>query len=119
MDSILTSVKKHVGGIYEECEDFDVDIIDHINGVFVILWRMGVGPAKCFRIEDKNNTWDEFTQDIDYLEAVKTYIGQKVKLIFDPPNNSSLLQALKDSIAEFEWTLNFAAETKTEAKEET
>lgn len=118
MDSILTSVKKHIG-IDEDCEAFDVDIIDHINGVFVILWRLGVGPKKCFRIEDENNTWDDFIQDTDYLEAVKTYIGQKVRLLFDPPTNSSLLQALKDSIAEFEWSLNVAAETPIETKEET
>ena len=52
-------------------------------------------------------------------KAVKTYVGQKVKLIFDPPTNASLLQALKDSVAEFEWTLNCLSETPIEEKEET
>lgn len=118
MDSILTLVKKHIG-IDELCDAFDVDIIGHINSVFVILWQLGVGPKKCFRIEDENNTWGEFTQGNDELEAVKTYISQKVKLLFDPPTNSSLLQALKDSIAEFEWRLNVAADNSTEEKEVT
>lgn len=117
MDSILTFVKKQVG-IDEECEAFDVDIIGHINSVFVILWQLGVGPKKCYRIESESETWDEFTQGNEELEAVKTYIGQKVKLMFDPPTNSSLLQALKESIAEFEWRLNIVAEISTEEKEE-
>lgn len=118
MDSILTFVKKHIG-IDEECDAFDVDIIGHINSVFVILWQLGVGPSKCFRIEDENNEWDEFTQGNNELEAVKTYIGQKVKLLFDPPTNSSVLQALKESVNEFEWRLNVISETATEEKEET
>lgn len=117
MDSILTSVKKHIG-VDEDCKAFDVDITDHINSVFVILWQLGVGPKKCFRIEDEFNTWDEFLNGNDELEAVKTYIGQKVKLLFDPPTNSSLLQALKESINEFEWRLNIISETLTEEKEE-
>lgn len=117
MDSILTFVKKQVG-IDEECDAYDVDIIGHINSVFFILWQLGVGPKKCYRIESESETWDEFTQGNDELEAVKTYIGQKVKLMFDPPTVSSLLQALKESIAEFEYRLNIAAEISTEEKEE-
>lgn len=117
MESILTSVKKDIG-VPEECDEFDPDIIRDINSVFFILWQLGVGPTNCFRIKDANTSWDEFIQGSDELEAVKTYVYQKVKLKFDPPTNSSLLQALKDSVAEFEWRLNFASETSTESKEE-
>lgn len=117
MDSILMFVKKNVG-IDEECNAFDMDIIGHINSVFVILWQLGVGPEKCFRIDNGYNTWEEFTEGNNELEAVKTYVCQKVKLLFDPPSNSSLLQALKDSIAEFEWRLNVISETQTKEKEE-
>ena len=113
MDSILTSVKKDIGGITEEYTHFDDTIIRHINSAFVILWQAGVGPSKCFSIKDRYNTWDEFIQDNDELEAVKTYVSQKVKLLFDPPTNSTLLQALKESVSEFEWRLNFFAEIPT------
>jgi hypothetical protein len=113
MDSILTSVKKDIGGITEACNHFDDTIIRHINSAFVILWQAGVGPSKCYSIEDESNTWDEFTNGDETLEAVKTYVGQKVHLLFDPPTNSTLLQALKESVSEFEWRLNFFAEIPT------
>ena len=113
MDSILTSVKKDIGGIAEDYTHFDETIIRHINSAFVILWQAGVGPKKCFRIEDVSATWDDFMNDDETLEAVKTYVGQKVKLLFDPPTNSTLLQALKESVNEFEWRLNFFAEIPT------
>ena len=45
MDSILTSIKKLLG-IAEEYTQFDVDIIKHINTVFMILTQMGVGPPE-------------------------------------------------------------------------
>ena len=41
-DSILTSIKKLLG-IAEECEDFDTDIIMHINSTFLNLYQIGVG----------------------------------------------------------------------------
>lgn len=47
-ESILTSIKKLLG-ITEEYEQFDPDIIMHINSVFMILTQMGVGPSKGFR----------------------------------------------------------------------
>ena len=45
MESILTSIKKLLG-IQEECEDFDTDIIIHINTVFTILNQLGVAQKK-------------------------------------------------------------------------
>ena len=43
MDSILTSIKKLLG-IDESYTHFDVDIIMHINSVFMTLRQLGVGP---------------------------------------------------------------------------
>ena len=37
----------------------------------------------------------------------------KVRLVFDPPTSSALLDALKQSIQEYEWRLNVEAETPT------
>lgn len=110
MDSILTSVKKKLG-IAEEYEHFDADIIDHINSTFMVLAQLGVGPSERFYIEDSQTTWDDFISEPGKLQAVKTYVYQKVRLIFDPPTNSTHLQALEKSIAEFEWRLNVESET--------
>lgn len=110
-DSILTSIKKLLG-IAEDYEHFDTDIIMHINSVFMVLNQLGVGPATGFRIEDKTSTWDEFVEDELRFEAVKSYIYLKVKLKFDPPLSSAVIQVYNELIKEYEWRLNVAAETE-------
>ena len=111
MESILTSIKKLLG-ISEEYEQFDQDIIMHINTVFMNLTQLGVGPDKGFYIEDADATWDDFV-NLDkniQLQAVKTYIYLKVKLLFDPPLSSAVIESTNNMIAELEWRLNAAVE---------
>lgn len=110
-DSILTSIKKLLG-MTEEYTNFDTDIIIHINSVFMNLHQLGVGPSEGFRIEDEYTTWDDYITEDDNLDAVKTYIYLKVKLVFDPPLNGSVMEALKQSIAEYEWRLNVQADSE-------
>lgn len=111
MDSILTSVKK-VCGMTEDYTHFDDDMIMHINMVFMILTQIGIGPEEGFSIKDKFSLWSDFIPEDDLrFEGVKTYVAQKTKIVFDPPTSSSVMQALKDSIAELEWRLNIAAES--------
>lgn len=112
MESILTSIKKLLG-IAEEYTHFDEDLIMHINSVLTILTQMGIGPSTGFIITDKSNTWDEFIDNKIYLEAVKTYIHLKVKLVFDPPLSSAVTEAMNKMITELEWRLYTAAETKS------
>lgn len=111
-DSILISIKKLLG-IENEYTNFDPDIIMHINSVFMILNQLGVGPKEGFRIEDKKASWDEYITDNDNLDSVKTYIHLKVKLLFDPPLNSAVLEAMKQTINELEWRLNVQAESNS------
>ena len=59
MESILTSIKKLLG-ITEEYDQFDPDIIMHINSVFMVLTQLGVGPAEGFSIEDDTAVWTDF-----------------------------------------------------------
>lgn len=103
MNSILTSIKKLLG-ITEEYDVFDNDLIMHINSVFFILYQLGVGrdPSTPFTISGAADEWTDFI-DANQVDLVKSYIYLKVRLLFDPPQNSSLLQAIKDQIAEFEW----------------
>ena len=110
MESILTSIKKLLG-ITEEYDQFDPDIIMHINSVFMILTQIGVGPAEGFSIEDDTAVWTDFIQDIKKLESVKTYIYLKVKLAFDPPLSSAVIESMNRLINELEWRLNVAAES--------
>lgn len=107
MDSILTSVKKMLG-IAEEYTHFDADLIMHINSVFMILTQLGVGPSEGFSIEDDIATWDEFIQGKKDINAVKSYVGLKVRLLFDPPTSSAQMENTNKLINELEWRLNSA-----------
>lgn len=111
MESILTSIKKLLG-IAEDYTHFDADIIMHINSVLMILSQLGVGPTEGFRIEDETSEWTDFVPDIEKLEAVKTYVHLKVKLLFDPPLNASVLKSTEELIGELEFRLNVAAESE-------
>ena len=110
MESILTSIKKLLG-ITEEYEHFDDDLIMHINSVFMVLNQLGVGPENGFAITSKADQWSSYISDPVKVAPVKTYMYQKVRLIFDPPASSSVIESYKQMIYEFEWRLNVAAES--------
>lgn len=109
MDSILTSVKKMLG-IPEDYEQFDMDIIMHINSVLMILTQLGVGPEEGFVITDKTDKWSDFIGEGKLVELVKSYVYLKVRLIFDPPQSSSIIEAMNRQISEFEWRINVAVD---------
>lgn len=105
MESILTSIKKTLG-ISEEYTHFDEDLIMHINSALAVLCQLGVGPSEGFFITNKSAVWSDFVPDLSKLQFIKTYVYQKVKLLFDPPQSSAAIQALNESIKEFEWRIN-------------
>lgn len=109
-ESILTTIKKMLG-IVEDYEAFDEDIIVNINTVFMTLNQIGVGPEEGFAITSKHSKWSDFIKEDKKLESVKTYIYLKVKLIFDPPSSSFVLESMKNNIAELEWRLNVQADS--------
>lgn len=109
MESILTSIKKLLG-IVEEYEYFDQDIIIHINSVFSILNQLGVGPSNGFSIKNKDAVWTDFLSDETKLEDIKSYIYLKVKLLFDPPLSSAVIDSTKRLIDELEWRINIAVD---------
>lgn len=111
MESILTSIKKMLG-IGEEYAHFDADIIFHINSALMTLNQLGVGPADGFFVTTDEQTWEGFLGESKKLEAVKSYIYLRVKLLFDPPANGTLVESINKQIAEFEWRLNVQAESK-------
>lgn len=110
MDSILTSIKKLLG-LTEDYTHFDTDIVMHINSVFMILFQLGVGPDGGFSISDASAVWSDFLPEDTNLELVKSYMYLKVRLLFDPPSSSVVMDAVKRSIDEFEWRLNAEAES--------
>lgn len=116
MESILTSVKKLLG-IEESYEHFDADIIMHINSVFMILTQLGVGPSEGFSIQDSETSWSDFIPEGSNLEAVKSYMHHKVRLLFDPPTSSAHIEAINRTIGELEWRLNVEADSTIVSEE--
>lgn len=107
-DSILNSVKHMLGS----CDDyFDSDLITFINGAFSTLMQLGVGPKTGFSISGSDETWSSYTENKPELEMVKTYVYTKVRLRFDPPQGSSVLQLMQQDANELEWRLNVATDS--------
>lgn len=115
-ESILTSIKKNIG-IEENYTHFDLDLITHINSVFSILTQMGVGPESGFQISGSSETWGQFMDsENECLIMVKSYVYLKVRLIFDPPISSSVMEAINRQISEMEWRLFVASDNSKALK---
>lgn len=107
-NSILDTVKQ-LSRVAPEDTDFDLDFIIGINTVFSDLNQLGVGPERVFQIEDNKATWDEFTGGNDALNAVRSYMVNRMRLLFDPPTTSFAITAVEKQVKEHEWRLMEAA----------
>ena len=109
-DSILKTTKRLLGG-YVEGTAFNDEIIYSINSVLSVLTQLGVGPAEGFAITGEEETWSDFIGERTDIAMIKMYVYTKVRLLFDPPSNSFLIDSMKKICDEFEWRLNVAIET--------
>jgi hypothetical protein len=108
-DSILISTKK-ILNIDESYNAFDLDILTHMNMVFSTLNQIGVGPTIPVMVEDNTAVWSELDFPPEQLAMIKTYVFLKVRLLFDPPGTSFVIEAMNKQISELEWRLNFFRE---------
>lgn len=102
-NGILNDIKSSLG-IPLHVTDFDSTIIMHCNTVFSALTQMGVGPKEGFYIVDDTGEWWELTGDHN-IQNVRSYVYLKVKLLFDPPANGTLITVMESQIAEIEWRI--------------
>ena len=109
MTSILNSIKKLLG-IEQDYTHFDQDIILNINSVLMSLTQIGLGPSTGFIITGDTETWTDFLGERIDLESVKTFIYLKVRILFDPPSSSFVLDALERQASEMMWRLNVQIE---------
>ncbi len=103
IESILTSIKQMLG-IGEEDTNFDIELIIYINGALMILNQLGVGTPG-YILRDASETWSDFLGARTDLELIKTNIYLRVRLVFDPPQNSFLVDAIKKQIEEYDWRI--------------
>ena len=103
-ESILKTIKQLIG-CPDDFEQFDLDLIVHINSAFATLTHLGVGPKEGYRIIGADNVWSEFEYDAQKLSLIKDYVYIKTRLLFDPPISGSLMDSLKEQLKEMEWRL--------------
>lgn len=115
-ESILASIKKLLNVDLED-PSFDTDIVVLINGEFMTLQQLGIGPEEGFSISGYEANWTDFFNDQRIIDTVKTYTYMRVRMIFDPPASSVVADAINSRIAELEWRLNVWAEQKAGGEE--
>ena len=112
-ESILASVKKLLG-IMCDYDVFDMDLIIHINSALAVLQQLGIGKNG-FYITGENETWEDYLGEREEnwpnVDMVKSYVYMKVRLIFDPPSSTAVIEAYNKTISEFEWRANVGVET--------
>ena len=105
-DSILATVKTHCN-VSAEDTSFDGELIEDTNTILSILPQLGIGPDEGFAIESKTDEWSDFLSGNPKIGLIKSYVGKRVRLLFDPPSNSQHLEALKTTISELESRLTY------------
>lgn len=109
-ESILMCIKKMLG-LGADYTPFDTDIIVMINSALMTLTQADVGPKEGFRITGMSESWSDFLTNDVMLEAAKQYIYMKVRMVFDPPSSSIVMDALKTQSEEYLWRLIAQAES--------
>lgn len=118
-ESILETIAKMILGSFdnsgiEGANPFETDLIIHINSALSTLTQLGVGSEEGFVVTGSSETWSDFiSEERSDIEMIKSYVYMKVRLMFDPPQNSFLVDSLEKQCKEFEWRANVAVDTKT------
>lgn len=102
-ESVLNSIKQMLG-ITPEQTDFDQDILIHINSVLNIMHQLGV-IKEWINISDTTTKWSDLSTEAERYSMMKSYMYLKVRLLFDPPLNATVISSMERQISELEWRL--------------
>lgn len=103
-ESILTTIKNMLN-IDSDITDFDSELIVLINSSFSTLFQLGIGEDKPFRISGSSETWSQLLTKEYYLELVKETVYLDVRIVFDPPTSSIVLETMKEIRKENQWRI--------------
>ena len=108
-ESILLSIKK-LNNVAADYTAFDDDFVLYINSALSDLNQLGIGPAEGFVVESQDEFWEDFVENEPRLNQLKTYIGLKVRLLFDPPASSFAIEMMEKQLDELAWRLKVSQE---------
>lgn len=103
-ESILTSIKLMLG-MTADYTPYDQQVLMCINTAMNALTQVGIGPVEGFTIRDASTTWEEWIGTDPRMEAAKSALFIRTKMLFDPPANGVMDEAYKEQLAEIEWRL--------------
>lgn len=105
MDKSILADVKAACNVAEDDNGFDIQLIPLINSQLMIAHQFGVGYDG-FKVTGPTETWRDLLGDNgEKLAAMKTWLGYSVLLLFDPPDNGTVLKSYQDQILKFEWML--------------
>ncbi len=107
--TVLNTIKQMLG-LESDDDSFDVEVLVNINSFLIYLCEIGIF-TNCLEIKNDTN-WDDLSNDDLICGALKNYLYQRVKLIFDPPAASTAIDCFKNSISELEWRMQTLVERK-------
>lgn len=113
--NILEDVKMYLG-IPLSVDCFDSTLILHINTSIFLTETISQFAYK--KDIDKSTEWREVFNGKELLvPAIKSYICLKVRLLFDPPNNSFLTQTIERTLTELEFKINMYCDSWNDEEE--
>lgn len=108
-DSILIDVGMACD-VDESERGFDGKLIPLINGQLMMAHQFGLG-TNGFGIKGVADTYQDFLgEHCDKLAAFRTWLGYSVRMLFDPPDNGTILKSYQDQIDKMEWMLRSKTE---------
>lgn len=114
---ILPSVRT-MCNVDAEDSGFDAQLVPLINSQMMIAHHeMGIGKDGFTISGFDDETWaDWLGEGESKLAAAKTWLGYSVLLLFDPPDNASVLKAYQETIDKIAWMLASKSRLEGHAK---
>ena len=110
-NSILADVRSACN-LERDDTSFDNQLIPLINTQMMMAHQFGVG-VDGYLITDGSGTWTDWLGEHESnLVAIKTWLGFSVLLMFDPPDNGTVLKSYQDQVQKMEWMLREKSEEK-------
>lgn len=97
---------KTISGVHKELDVFDDELILYAHTVLFTLTDIG-GTLKTGYSLTKDTAWSAVIDTtIPEFNAIRTYLGLKVRLKFDRPASQHVADALERDVKELEWRLH-------------
>jgi len=106
-ESILLSIKK-LNNVAADYTAFDDDFVMYINTALSDLNQVGIGPYEGYAIVNEDDLWEDFLGDDPRRNQARTFVGLKVRLMFDPPASSFAIEMMQGQLEEHLYRLKLA-----------